>query len=180
MGSPLSGSNRPRGGKRSIDSLPVVQLTRRAAGGLVQKAGPLLRLEELECASVHYGARKWAIAIQTTALHFGGHRRWLVCPRCSRRCQALYIGDVMLACRVCLRLRYASQHESERDRMFRRAHKLRDRLGWPGGVAEGGRGRPGGMRKSTYVRLCTELSNLTAALLLDIEKWIYRAEATLA
>lgn len=70
--------------------------------------------------------------------------------------QALYIDGSTLACRVCLGLRYANQHETERDRLFRRAHKLGDRLGWRGGVADRGRGRPRGMHERTYQRLCTD------------------------
>lgn len=40
-----------------------------------------------------------------TPQHLGGCRRWLGCPGCGRRCRALYHGDTVLRCRLCLGLR---------------------------------------------------------------------------
>ena len=40
-------------------------------------------------------------------LTFGRRWYWL-CPRCGRRCEAVYVTDVV-GCRVCLRLGYLSQ-----------------------------------------------------------------------
>lgn len=60
-------------------------------------------------------------------------------------------------CRQCYQLAYPSQREDAGDRAARRAHRIRDRLGWPGGVLEGGGwGKPKGMHWRTYERLCDD------------------------
>ena len=66
-------------------------------------------------------------------------------------------GGGIFACRKCYRLAYPSQPEDTADRAIRRANRIRDRMGWPGGVLEGsGWGRPKGMHRRTYERLCDE------------------------
>jgi hypothetical protein len=63
------------------------------------------------------------IRIQTTPVHFGGHRRWFTCPlvvngvACNRRCGKLYLpgGAKYFGCRKCHRLTYVSCQEAHRD-----------------------------------------------------------------
>jgi hypothetical protein len=89
---------------------------------------------------------------------FGGRRPHFLCPNsgCGRRVSKLYGADVYFLCRCCHDLAYPSQRESSLDGMFRRADKIRTRLGekserWtiPG--------RPRGMHRSTYDRLLSAL-----------------------
>jgi hypothetical protein len=149
MGSVFSGRPGPRGGKTAVESLPRVQVNgMRGRSAAAAGSGPRVVFAATDLAEVTYGTWTWHVHLAETTPHLGGRRRWLLCPTCSCRRTALYIGGTVLACRICLGLRYASQHETERDRLFRRANKLRDRLGWGGGVADGAGPRPrGGMRR---------------------------------
>jgi hypothetical protein len=178
MGGIFSGTTGFRGGKPPVDALPRIVCGNRGPAARAL-ATPYLYIEQPDLAVVVFGPMKWYIHLATTTPNFGGSRRLFLCPRCSSRRVSLYIAESTLACRTCLGLRYASQHETERDRSMRRAHKLRDRLGWGGGILDEEGGRPRGGHKKTYARLTTELANLTAALLGDLEKWLGRAEATL-
>jgi len=66
-------------------------------------------------------------------------------------------GSAGCGCRKCYHLDYPSQREDAGDRAARRAHRIRDRMGWPGGVLEGSVwGKPKGMHWRTYERLCDE------------------------
>ena len=55
---------------------------------------------------------------------------------------------------------------------FSRANKVRDRLGWGGGVASPMGDRPKGMHLTTYLRLLTELSRHGIAALPSTEKLV--------
>jgi hypothetical protein len=158
-----------------VEALLKVDLTARAAPSSV--LAPCVAFDAPDLAHVTYGPLQWYVHLCTTTPQFGGHRRWFVCPACSSRRTALYVGGTTLACRVCLGLRYASQHETERDRMFRRVGKLRDRLDWRGGIAEGG-SPPQGGRQRKYEHLCRKLASLTAKIFSDLDQWVDRAEAT--
>lgn len=82
-------------------------------------------------------------------------RHWFLCPArgCGRRVAILYSG-ALFACRQCHQLAYRSQRENCMDRATRRADRIRDKLGWPGGILEGS--KPKGMHWRTYHRLCNE------------------------
>ncbi len=123
MGGVFSGRVGARGGKPAVDTLPCVKFGRR---GALNPFLPQLALERPDLGVVRFGPMVWYVHLGTTSPHFGGKRRWLVCPRCARRRSALYVEKTALACRTCLNLRYPSQHENERDRMLRRAHLLRE------------------------------------------------------
>jgi len=102
--------------------------------------------------------KKYPVYLDTTPCHMGGERHWFLCPArgCGRRVAILY-GGAIFACRHCYRLAYSSQRENAGDRAARRADRIRDRLGWPGGILEGsGWGKPKGMHWRTYERLCAE------------------------
>ncbi|SHI01843.1 hypothetical protein [Desulfofustis glycolicus] len=76
---------------------------------------------------------EWVPAEQTIRLsrsecHFGGHRLWFECPWCHKRVAVLCGAGKYFLCRHCYGLNFASQHESEVDRMLRRARKIRKQL----------------------------------------------------
>lgn len=71
-----------------------------------------------------------AVAVAWTPVHLGGERPWLVCPGCARRALVLWAGS-RFACRTCYRLAYPCQNEGRADRAFRKAMKMRGRLGVP-------------------------------------------------
>ncbi len=62
------------------------------------------------------------IRLETTPLHFGGHRWWGICPLvvnnvpCNRRVGKLYLppGDRYFGCRHCHRLTYRSAQEHDK------------------------------------------------------------------
>ncbi len=74
---------------------------------------------------------------------------------------AVLYGGGIFACRKCYQLAYPSQREDTGNRAARRAHRIRDRMGWPGSILEGsGWGKPKGMHWRTYERLCDEHDTL--------------------
>lgn len=106
------------------------------------------------------------VSIESTTPNFGGVRYWFACPACGRRCAQLYLsGDRReAACRVCQKLSYASQSETPFDRALRRCAKIRRRLGWPPGIANGEGDRPPGMHRSTFTALIGEHQRLVTKI----------------
>jgi hypothetical protein len=98
------------------------------------------------------------IKITTTPAGFGGARTWFLCPACARRCCILYYHPVRAwACRVCCNGRYASETEGPVKRLYRKARKLRRRLGQTdGNMFLPFPGKPDGMHWSTYLTLRKE------------------------
>jgi hypothetical protein len=99
-----------------------------------------------------------------TPTMFGGHRKWLRCLRCGRGCRNLYYGGRYFRCRLCHRLRYASQGEGPGQRGLGRARKIAKRLHdrWGGATEDGDfppedeydfPPKPPRMRWATYNRL---------------------------
>lgn len=64
------------------------------------------------------------IDIVMTACHFGGERRWFLCPGCGYRARFL-AGAERFLCQRCFRLRFPSQYLS---RTLNRIRKIRQRL----------------------------------------------------
>lgn len=64
----------------------------------------------------------------TTALHFGGCRVWIICPRCSRRARVMLAGYGKIGCRRCLRVRYRWQCGDAKDRAHLAIAKIERRL----------------------------------------------------
>lgn len=90
---------------------------------------------------------------------FGGSRKFFRCPgvvdgvACGRRVLKLYWPDGgYILCRHCHRLTFASQSEDQWDRAYRRAGKLKERLGGEVGLFD----RPQRMHRRTFEKLRNE------------------------
>lgn len=179
MGGVFSGNRGARGGRAATACLPEARLSHQQLYRLGSSVGPRIRIEPDGWATVTYGAMEWPVMLQTTQLHLGGVRRWMTCPGCSMRRQVLYVWRKDLACRVCLGLRFESQHESRRGRLFRRLEKVRRMLGWPPGALAPFGAKPRGMHWRTYTRLRSEAEQITDMLLVSLNEWVGKAEDAL-
>lgn len=100
------------------------------------------------------------VGIVRVACWFGGERPYFLCPgvvngvACARRVAKLHGPGRYFLCRHCYRLVHASQYEGGYDRIQRRADKIRLRLGGEPRMAAPFPGRPKGMWRRTYDRLC--------------------------
>lgn len=107
---------------------------------------------ELQYAWTPYGGEQQTsncrLVIDRTPCHFGGSRKWFICPDCQRRCAVVYgvSRRGSFACRTCQRLGYRSESESVIDRCWRAQRKLEAKL------AEDGN-RPKWMRQRTFERI---------------------------
>ena len=98
------------------------------------------------------------VYLAPTRPHLGGLRWWFVCPHLDRRVRKLYLplGGRHFWSRRAYELAYASQRETKFDRAFRRARKLRLRLGAAAADDECP-DKPPRMRWATYNRLMDRL-----------------------
>lgn len=65
------------------------------------------------------GDKRFSLSLATTQAGYGV-RYWYLCPHCYKRRAELYLGSNNLACRECWKLHYASQSESNIDRLRRK------------------------------------------------------------
>jgi hypothetical protein len=96
-------------------------------GGLVDGAVTQLK----------WGDRGYQLATHRPNLWINGNRvlvvwtdwalPWFECPRCGRRCRHIFLDE--LACRICLRLDYASRHLHRQMPGVHRIARLRLKLG---------------------------------------------------
>ncbi len=105
-----------------------------------------------------YGDDEWEPVQQTiwfdrTPCHYGGSRKWFLCPECDSRVGLLYGGDVLFLCRHCYRLPYASQGEGYLDRMSRKLNKISGKLEADEYIVDGELWKPKGMHWKTFYRL---------------------------
>jgi hypothetical protein len=102
-----------------------------------------------------------------TQPHFGGRVPWFTCPECGRRAAKVYLTCPRLACRICLNLVYASQAESELDRVLRKLDKLGEKV-----VIEIGRpvSKPKRMRWHTFSQYYDEYNRLQDAKLQQFQR----------
>jgi hypothetical protein len=144
---------------------------------------------------VRIGDGKWediteTVRIVRVACRFGGTRPYFICPgmvngiACGRRVAKIHGPGRYFLCRHCDCLTHASQSEGTLERMYRRANKIRQRLGGDPGMAMPFPKRPKGMWRRTYGRLrklafkaemqADEVFEIEAARLLariDNQKW---------
>jgi len=120
------------------------------------------------------------IAIDRTECNYGGSRAWWLCPRCSKRIAVLWGDSEGYACRHCQRLSYASDRVAKDTKPFRRANKVRERLGWGGGVASPPGDKPPGMHWRTYLRLMTKLNRHSIDAMRTTDKVTARIKGKLA
>ena len=91
------------------------------------------------------------VRIIRVTCRFGGARPYFICPgivnglACERRVAKLHLSWRYFLCQHCHRLGHASQSENAWDRAFRRANKIRQRLGGDPGMAALFPRRPKGM-----------------------------------
>lgn len=103
------------------------------------------------------------VELDTTPLHFGGHRVWWKCPCCQARAGVLYWQAGRWQCRRCAALVHESTRQSDDSRAYARVKKVRNALGWGGGLVSPMGERPKGMHRSTYQRLMQELTDASIA-----------------
>lgn len=96
------------------------------------------------------------VPFTSTPCHYGGVRRWLLCPDCKKRIAVIYVLSKGCACRHCHDLVYSSQRERAGDRARQRAQNIRVRLGGSANLFERFPGKPKCMRWATYQRLQLE------------------------
>lgn len=101
--------------------------------------------------------RTCRIWIAWTNCHLGGERPWFLCPThgCRRRVAILY-GSAKFACRQCFELAYPSQREKPENRAIHQADRIRDKLNWKPGIANGRGSKPKGMHRRTFERLTAQ------------------------
>lgn len=99
----------------------------------------------------------YPVLLDHTPCHLGGQRAWFLCPAhgCGKRVAKLYGGEIF-ACRRCHDLTYASQREHPSDRAARRCERIRQHLGWGGGIFDPPGPKPKGMQWRTFDRLSSE------------------------
>ena len=83
-----------------------------------------------------------------TPCHYGGNRKWFLCPGCERRCGILYSGGPLFLCRTCYQIPYSSQTKGPIDRMILKKQKLEDKI-----FDDTGFRKRKGMHWSTFKRL---------------------------
>jgi len=93
------------------------------------------------------------VRFDRTLCHFGGFRKWFLCPQCGKRMALLYGAGKYFLCRHCYDLVYTCQQEIEIDRMMRKARKIRDRLGASHNLSMPIWRKPKGMHQRTFDRL---------------------------
>ena len=107
--------------------------------------------------------RRAGTAIAYTPTRFGGRRQWLRCLKCGGGCRKVY-GGRYFRCRLCYRLRYASQSKKADQRASDRARKIAKRLHdkWDGATEDeyDFPPKPPRMRWATYNRLEAQYDDL--------------------
>lgn len=102
--------------------------------------------------------QRHSIQLDTTPLSYGGHRVWWKCPCCHARVAVLYWEDARWQCRKCAGLVHKSTRQTEVSAAYERVNKIRDKLGWGGGLCSPMGGRPKGMHWKTYAQLMQQLT----------------------
>ena len=99
-----------------------------------------------------------AIEMVRTKPTFGGYRNWWKCPCCASRVGVLYWSGWRWQCRRCAGLVHESTRQTEDSLAYARVNKIRQKLGWGGGLCSPMGGKPKGMHWRTYAKLMQELT----------------------
>jgi hypothetical protein len=99
------------------------------------------------------------IELVTNAQHFGGHRTWWKCPCCQSRVGVLYWEGWRWQCRKCAGLVHESTRQTADSLAYAKVDKIREKLGWGGGLSSPIGGRKKGMHMKTYARLMRQLAD---------------------
>jgi hypothetical protein len=102
--------------------------------------------------------REWipiteTLHLDSTQCHLGGDRYWFSCPDCLERKAILYLIDSKFNCRQCHNLTYQSQNETVNERQWRKARKIRSKLGASNSLLETTWEKPKGMHYSKFKEL---------------------------
>jgi len=93
------------------------------------------------------------VHLDKTPCHYGGHRKWFLCPQCNERRLKLYEWNRRYLCRKCHDLPYTSQRVPEFDRLLQKVRKLRDRLNTTRDLSKPVVLKPKGMHWQTFEKL---------------------------
>ncbi|MFW2178503.1 MULTISPECIES: hypothetical protein [unclassified Moraxella] len=104
-------------------------------------------------------AYHYNISLTKTACNYGGYQYWFICPHCGKRVGVLYCAGLFV-CRHCIGANYTTQLMQPLDKLFVKVEKIRHRLGWQAGIANGHGNRPKGMHHKTYFKLTHQHDSL--------------------
>ena len=114
---------------------------------------------------------QYKIRLDKTPCHYGNYRYWFICPHCGKRVGVLYCAGLYV-CRQCIGANYATQLMQPIDKLFSKVAKIRHRLQWQQGIANGHGSRPKGMHQTTYDRLVAEHDRIADNLLGLEWEWV--------
>jgi hypothetical protein len=176
------GSGRPRSSHfGTVEGVPAIDVNRLQRSGALRpglvvtlhhgEKVAIKMITESDRVNLFYRVRTDDYSRQVTGTvrvvrvrcRLGGTRPYFVCPgmvtgaggrrtACERRVAKLYFAGCDFLCRQCAQLAYASQSEDRLSRSFRRAGKIRQRLGGDPDIAAPFPPKPKGMWRRTYER----------------------------
>lgn len=121
----------------------------------------------------------YRVKVARTPCNYGGSRDWWICPGCGKRVAILFGGGRYL-CRHCHGLTYRSTRIQPGSAHYARANKVRERLGWGGGVASPMGEKPKGMHWATYLHHLTMLNKHGMAAMETTDNLVDRVTASLS
>ncbi|WP_415887691.1 hypothetical protein ACMXYO_06350 [Neptuniibacter sp. QD37_6] len=83
---------------------------------------------DLSGITLRYGdqsdVKEQRLSFDHTPCHYGGYRKWFLCPGCHSRSLVMYLKDGCFACRSCHHLSYRSSNETKYGRLLLKKHRL--------------------------------------------------------
>ena len=122
----------------------------------------------------HSEPQRCRIPLELTTCHYGGVRRWFLCPGCGRRCAKLHFHVSLFRCRRCHGLSYMSQLTAQFDRPRLAAQKIRRSLGGSSDLTARFPAKPAGMHWRTYQSIRRRCARYENAALLRLNDWMER------
>lgn len=149
-----------------FNTLDVRPLLRMGAGAVrFPYGGPTLPFTRSgDLLRVGFEPMPYLVALVATSQPFGGARWWARCDGCAGRCTLLLLTRPGWRCRRCVGACYPVTREGARDRAFRRARSVRERLGMGPNLCVPLE-RPRGMHWHTFLRLAEREERETSAIL---------------